>query len=59
MSSLIFDNLNFLWGLLVGIGGSLLVFKIIKNQRTSGKGTTTDQSKAKAGRDIIGRDKNG
>jgi hypothetical protein len=53
-----FDIWNFLGGLLAGaIGGSLLTFHFTKNVRADRHGTATDQSDARAGGDIVGRDK--
>ncbi|WP_395449922.1 hypothetical protein ACHMW7_08990 [Aminobacter sp. UC22_36] len=53
-----FDLWNFLGGLLAGaIGGSLLTFHFTKNVRADRHGTATDQSGARAGGDIAGRDK--
>ncbi|MEO1190272.1 MAG: hypothetical protein AAFY02_00820 [Pseudomonadota bacterium] len=60
MENLTFDLWNFLGGLVAGgIGGALLTLKFTKNQRTTGTGTTVDQSKSNAGGDIVGRDKRG
>lgn len=53
-----FDLWNFLGGLLAGaIGGALLTLQFTKNVRADRKGTATDQSRARAGGDIVGRDK--
>ena len=53
-----FDLWNFLGGLLTGaIGGALLTFHFTKNIRADRNGTATDQSGARAGGDIVGRDK--
>lgn len=47
-----------LGGLISGLlGGSLLTLKLTKSQRVNGSGISVDQSKAKAGGDIVGRDK--
>ena len=49
---------TFIFGLITGgIGGSLLTFKFAKSQQASRAGTAVDQSRAKAGADIVGRDK--
>ena len=53
-----FDFWNFISGLVAGaIGGSLLTFQFTKNVRADRHGTATDQSGARAGGDIVGRDK--
>ena len=53
-----FDLWNFLGGLLTGaVGGALLTFQLTKNVRADRHGTATDQSRARAGGDIVGRDK--
>jgi len=53
-----FDLWNFLGGLIAGgIGGSFLTLNFSKKLQTNGSGNTVDQSNAKAGRDITGRDK--
>ena len=53
-----FDLWNFLGGLLTGaIGAGLLTFHFTKNVRADRHGTATDQSGARAGGDIVGRDK--
>lgn len=55
---MVFDLWNFLSGLVAGaIGGSLLTFHLTKNVRADRHGTATDQSGARAGGDIVGRDK--
>ncbi len=60
MDSIAFDLWNFIGGLVAGgIGGALLTLKFTKNQRTNGSGMTVDQSRSKAGGDIVGRDKRG
>lgn len=53
-----FDLWNFLGGLLTGtLGGALLTLKLTKNIHADRHGTATDQSRARAGGDIVGRDK--
>ena len=53
-----FDLWNFLGGLVAGvIGGSLITFHLTKNVRADRQGTAADQSGARAGGDIVGRDK--
>lgn len=53
-----FDLLNFLGGLLAGlVGGTLLTIHFTKNVRADRHGSATDQSHARAGGDIVGRDK--
>ena len=53
-----FDLWNFLSGALAGaIGGALLTFQFTKNVRAGSRGNATDQSGARAGGDIVGRDK--
>lgn len=54
-----FDIWNFLSGAIAGgLGGAFLTLKITKRTlQTTGTGTTVDQSGAKAGGDIVGRDK--
>ena len=54
-----FDLWNFVSGAIAGgLGGAFLTLKITKkNQNTTGNGTTVDQANAKAGGDVIGRDK--
>jgi hypothetical protein len=54
-----FDLWNFLGGVVAGgMGGALLTLKISKkSQHSSGSGNTVNQSGAKAGGDVVGRDK--
>lgn len=53
-----FDLWNFVGGLITGaLGGALLTLHITKNVRSGSHGTATDQSGARAGGDIVGRDK--
>lgn len=53
-----FDLWNFLGGLLTGaLGGALVTLQLTKNVRADRNGTATDQSGARAGGDIVGRDK--
>lgn len=54
-----FDVWNFVSGALAGaLGGAFLTLKITKkSQNTTGSGTTVDQANAKAGGDVVGRDK--
>jgi hypothetical protein len=53
-----FDLWNFVGGLITGgLGGALLTFKFTRTSTSSGGGNTVDQSRARAGGDIIGRDK--
>ena len=54
-----FDLWNFLGGVVAGgLGGAFLTLTITKkSQHTAGAGTTVDQSGAKAGGDVVGRDK--
>lgn len=53
-----FNLWNFLSGLAAGaIGGSLLTLHFTKSVRADRHGTATDQSGARAGGDIVGRDK--
>lgn len=53
-----FDLWNFLGGLVAGaIGGALLTFQLTKTVRADRQSTATDQSRAQAGGDIVGRDK--
>lgn len=48
---------SFISGLLAGgLGGSLLTFNAVRRSATD-NGTLTDQSRAIAGGDIVGRDK--
>jgi hypothetical protein len=55
---MVFDLWNFLSGLVAGaIGGSLLTFHFTKNVRADRHGNAADQSGARAGGDIVGRDK--
>ena len=50
---------SFLGGLISGgVGGSLLTFRLTRTNKVSGSGSVADQSGAKAGGDIVGRDKN-
>ncbi len=52
------DTLSFLIGLITGgISVTLVSISIKKNMRSSGDGDVVDQSKARAGGDIVGRDK--
>jgi hypothetical protein len=49
---------TFLTGLLGGgAAGSLITYRVTQTNRASGGGTVSDQSGAKAGGDIVGRDK--
>lgn len=58
MEEFIFDFWNFIGGLVAGgAGGAFLTLKLTKNMRTNGDGNTVDQAGAKAGGDIVGRDK--
>ncbi|EJN06804.1 hypothetical protein [Phyllobacterium sp. YR531] len=53
-----FDVSNFVLGLLTGgVGGALLTYQVTKTFRAGTNGNAVDQSRAKAGRDIVGRDK--
>ncbi|MBT9385645.1 hypothetical protein KM176_17370 [Pseudooceanicola sp. CBS1P-1] len=52
-----FDLWNFIGGLVTGIGGSWLTFQVTKNVRADRNGNAVDQANAKAGGDIVGRDK--
>jgi len=53
-----FDLWNFLGGLFAGAaGGALLTLQLTKTMRSDRHGNTTDQSGARAGGDIVGRDK--
>ena len=53
-----FDLWNFLGGLIAGaFGGALLTYQFTKNIRADHQGTAADQSGARAGGDIVGRDK--
>lgn len=54
-----FDLWNFLGGVVAGgLGGAFLTLTITKkSQHSAGSGTTADQSGARAGGDIVGRDK--
>lgn len=47
------DILSFILG---GFAGSLVTM-YVKNQRASGRGSVVDQSKSRAGGDVVGRDK--
>jgi len=40
-----------------GAGGSWLTFRFSRKNQLSGRGSITDQSGARAGGDIVGRDK--
>ena len=47
----------FVGGLIAGAaGGSLLTFRLTRKNQASGAGSVTDQSSARAGGDIVGRD---
>jgi hypothetical protein len=49
---------SFLGGLVVGAaGGSLITLRIARQNRVPGSGSIADQSRARAGGDIAGRDK--
>jgi hypothetical protein len=49
---------SFLGGLIVGaVGGSLITLRIARENRVRGSGSITDQSRARAEGDIVGRDK--
>lgn len=53
-----FDLWNFLGGLISGlVGGSLLTLQLTKTVRANNSGNAVDQSNARAGGDIVGRDK--
>ncbi len=51
------DILSFLAGLVSGIAITLVSIRISKSMRSSGGGNVVDQSKARAGRDIVGGNK--
>jgi hypothetical protein len=49
----------FVGGLLTGaLGGSFLTLRITRQNRLGNDSTVTDQRRARAGGDIVGRDKN-
>ena len=53
-----FDLWNFLGGLVSGlVGGALLTLHFTKTVRADRNGNANDQSGARAGGDIVGRDK--
>ncbi|MPR64305.1 hypothetical protein D7027_21200 [Ochrobactrum intermedium] len=53
-----FDVSNFILGLLTGgVGGTLITYQVTKTLRAGTDGTAVDQSRAKAGGDVVGRDK--
>lgn len=53
-----FDISSFLGGLVSGgIGGALLTLRFTKNFRAGTNGNAVDQSRTKAGGDVVGRDK--
>lgn len=51
------DILSFLVGLIGGIAVTLVSIRIKKTMSSSGGGDVVDQSKARAGRDIVGGNK--
>ena len=48
------EIVSFLAGL---VGGSFLTLRITRDQRAAGRATISDQRRARAGGDIVGRDK--
>jgi hypothetical protein len=49
---------SFIGGLIAGaVGGSLLTLRITSQKRVVGGGSMVDQSGARAGGDVVGRDK--
>lgn len=55
---MVFDLWNFLGGLVSGlVGGALLTLHFTKSVRADGQANAVDQSRARAGGDIVGRDK--
>lgn len=53
MEACLSDILSFIFG---GFAGSLVTL-YVKKQRASGQGNVVDQSKSRAGGDVVGRDK--
>ena len=53
-----FDFWSFLAGLVGGVAITLVSVRIRKTMTASEVGTVVDQSKARAGRDIVGGNKN-
>lgn len=58
MLNLVKEHVSEIISFLAGLGGgSLLTLRITRHQRASGDGTISDQRRARAGGDVIGRDK--
>ncbi len=51
-----FDLGSFIGGLISGVLGSFLTFKLTKRMQSGQSGSVTDQSRSSAGRDMAGRD---
>jgi hypothetical protein len=60
MFELLKEHASEIISFLAGIGGgSLLTLRITRHQRVAGQGAISDQRRARAGGDIVGRDKVG
>jgi len=58
MLDLIKQHLSEIFSFVAGLaGGSLLTLHITRDQRAAGRSTISDQRRARAGGDIVGRDK--
>jgi hypothetical protein len=58
MLDVIKEHLTEIISFLAGVaGGSFLTLRITRDQRAAGRATISDQRRARAGGDIVGRDK--
>ena len=58
MFELLKEHASEIISFLVGLGGgSLLTLRLTRHQRVAGEGTISDQRNARAGGDMVGRDK--
>lgn len=58
MLDLLKDHASEIISFLAGLGGgSLLTLRLTRHQRAAGRGTISDQRRARAGGDVVGRDK--
>jgi hypothetical protein len=58
MLELLKEHASEIISFLVGLGGgSLLTLRLTRQQRATGYGTISDQRRAHAGGDVVGRDK--
>jgi hypothetical protein len=53
----VFKHISEIISFLTGLAGGSLLTLYFKNQRVNGRGRVVDQSKARAGGDVVGGDK--